>query len=420
MLALLTTPASPSLSGRYLLTGAHVMPNQVPVVAHPDIYGEAARKFLQLLPSSCITAEKMFLDSIQPPATPNQQQHSSYPNTPNRVGSPPPPPLLTSSPVHHPHSSVAQLERPRPLPHLVVPTATRNSNGVSTNPFDGIPVPPSTPRSRSGSNGSSTGSLISISSSLASMGQPLSNNSLSQTSPSADMFHFEYVPPPLSYMRNLLAARESIESCWTRCRGWGNLYDKCSEQPVAEEEERGKTELEKSREMEDVTGKEKALRQEEEEEKSLAKLSSFRTRSVTVSSSYRLPLSRNKDSGASQNPRNSGHGSRLKPHEGERLDSTEKAVQQAMQAVRRSPRFTRRSEDSRFEERTGLLLKVLMDKLSEMLSLSPVVNVQLTRVISRLAHYPQPLLRSLLLNHHLVLRPGVPNLYYVSECTPSS
>ena len=35
-------------------------------------------------------------------------------------------------------------------------------------------------------------------------------------------------------------------------------------------------------------------------------------------------------------------------------------------------------------------------------------------VISRLAHYPQPLLRSLLLNHQLVLKPGVPNLFNVS------
>lgn len=377
------------------------MHNQVAVVAHPDIYGEAARKFLQLLPSSCITAEKMFLDSIRPPGT--QSQHSSYPGTPNRVGSPPPPPLLTSSPLHHPHSS-AHLERPKPLTHLTIPTVARNTNGVSSNPFD-APLPPSTPRSRSGSNGSSTGSLVSISS----MGQPLGNSSLSHTSTSADMFHFEYTPPLLSYMHNLLATRDAIETCWTRCRGWSNLYDQCSELPSRDEEGGGGRDPGKSREMEDITGKENTSRREEEEEKSLAKLSSFRTRSVTVSTSYRLPLARNRDSGPNPSLKNS-----LKPRDRDGLDSEEKSIHQALQAVRKSPRISRRSEESRFEEKTGLLLKVLMDKLSEMLSLPPAINVQLTRVISRLAHYPQPLLRSLLLNHHLVLRPGVPNLYYVS------
>ena len=83
-----------------------------------------------------------------------------------------------------------------------------------------------------------------------------------------------------------------------------------------------------------------------------------------------------------------------------------------------SPRLGRRTSDeskSRFEDRTGLLLKVLLEKLSEMLQLPPVVNVVLTRLISRLAHYPHPLLRSLLLNHQLVLRPGVPNLLSVSS-----
>ena len=200
------------------------------------------------------------------------------------------------------------------------------------------------------------------------------------------------------------------------------MYDKCSQQPrgdAAEEEERGKTEAGKSREMEDITGKENAARQEEEEEKSLTKLSSFRTRSVTVSTSYRLPLARNRDSAPSHNPRNNGAGDRLTPPERDGLDGMDKSVQRALLAVRRSPRFTRKAEDSRFEEKTGLLLKVLVDKLSEMLSLPPAVNVQLTRVISRLAHYSQPLLRSLLLNHQLVLRPGVPNLYYVSTtyCT---
>ena len=174
----------------------------------------------------------------------------------------------------------------------------------------------------------------------------------------------------------------------------------------------------KSHEMEDITGKETVSRTEGEgeEEKSLAKLSSFRTRSATVSTSYRLPLARNRESGPGGSGTNLRPGS-LKPRERDGVDGAEKSIQQALQAVRRrSPRLSRRTDESRFEDKSGLLLKVLMDKLSEMLSLPPAVNVQLTRVIGRLAHYPQPLLRSLLLNHQLVLRPGVPNLYYVSMC----
>jgi hypothetical protein len=160
-----------------------------------------------------------------------------------------------------------------------------------------------------------------------------------------------------------------------------------------------------------VTGKGSAEKREEDEEKSLAKLSSFRTRSVTVSTSYRLPIAWNRDITPGTTGTNTRSGGGSKTREG----SSEKSVSEALQALRKSPRLSRRAEESRFEERTGLLLKVLMDKLSEMLSLPPAVNVQLTRVVSRLTHYPQPLLRSLLLNHQLVLRPGVPNLYYVLQ-----
>ena len=41
------------------------------------------------------------------------------------------------------------------------------------------------------------------------------------------------------------------------------------------------------------------------------------------------------------------------------------------------------------------------------------VNLLLTGIISRLAHYSQPLLRSLLLNHSLVLETNVKSLFQV-------
>lgn len=382
---------------RHLLTGNHVMHNQVAMLARPDIYGQAAKKFLQLLPSSCVTAEKMFLESIRPQSS--HAQSSSHPGTPNRVGSPPPPPLLTSSPLH-----TSQLEKPKAV-HLAVPN---RANGVSTstNPFD----IPSTPRSRSGSNGSSTGSLVSTSSSVSG-GQPPNNHpqTMLTTSSTVGMLQFDYIPPPISYIHNLLAAREAIELCSARCRCWSNTYDQCLEEAGGERE---KLDTAKSHEMEDVNVKVDASKPENEE-KSLAKLSAFRTRSVTVSSSYRLPIARSKD-GSSGVGRND---LKIQGREKEGTQTGSKDIGQALQNLRRSPRLSRRSEDSRFEDKAGLLLKILMDKLSEMLSLPPAINIQLTKLVSRLAHYPQPLLRSLLLNHQLVLRPGVPNLSYVSYFT---
>lgn len=50
-----------------------------------------------------------------------------------------------------------------------------------------------------------------------------------------------------------------------------------------------------------------------------------------------------------------------------------------------------------------------------MLQNSLHVNLLLTGIISRLAHYSQPLLRSLLLNHSLVLETNVKSLFQVIE-----
>ncbi len=51
------------------------------------------------------------------------------------------------------------------------------------------------------------------------------------------------------------------------------------------------------------------------------------------------------------------------------------------------------------------------------------VNLLLTAVITRLACYPQPLLRSFLLNHSLVFQPTVKSLIQVRDglglCDPS-
>ncbi len=61
----------------------------------------------------------------------------------------------------------------------------------------------------------------------------------------------------------------------------------------------------------------------------------------------------------------------------------------------------------------GPFLRTIFSKLENMLQNSLHVNLLLTGIISRLAHYSQPLLRSLLLNHSLVLETNVKSLFQV-------
>ncbi|CAF1111726.1 unnamed protein product [Rotaria sordida] len=61
----------------------------------------------------------------------------------------------------------------------------------------------------------------------------------------------------------------------------------------------------------------------------------------------------------------------------------------------------------------GPFLRTIFSKLENMLQNSLYVNLLLTGIISRLAHYSQPLLRSLLLNHSLVLETNVKSLFQI-------
>ncbi len=63
----------------------------------------------------------------------------------------------------------------------------------------------------------------------------------------------------------------------------------------------------------------------------------------------------------------------------------------------------------------GPFLRTIFLKLENMLQNSLHVNLLLTGIISRLAHYSQPLLRSLLLNHSLVLETNVKSLFQVNQ-----
>ncbi|XP_041640655.1 protein FAM160A1 [Cheilinus undulatus] len=62
---------------------------------------------------------------------------------------------------------------------------------------------------------------------------------------------------------------------------------------------------------------------------------------------------------------------------------------------------------------TGPFVSVLLSRMENMLSNSLHVNLLLTGILAQLAAYPQPLLRSFLLNTNLVFQPTVRSLYQV-------
>ena len=237
-------------------------------------------------------------------------------------------------------------------------------------------------------------------------------------SSSIGSYQFQYIPPEVSYHNNLEVAREAINTCARRCKCWSNTYDKCdvSKENLKEDLNSVPKQVTKALEMEDVQVHVRVTSEEDDEFENLGR---FRSRAAT-SSHTKLSRATSLRVHNHLHPEGRTQGGKIVLRDG----STEHAPSQGqLQSVgsvsgRVSPRMGRRISDdlkSRFEDRAGLLLKVLLEKLSEMLQQPPVVNVVLTRLISRLAHYPHPLLRSLLLNHQLVLKPGVPNLLNVSS-----
>ena len=455
------------------------MPNQLAIVGAPDLYAQAARKFLQLLPASCLAAEQMFLESIKRSLSPPPPSTAQPPQSLNGARS--------SSPPHFTASLLAggvHLERPSPV-HPVNPTtsATRtpltnfpvlpppsshhpppppaSSTTTSTNPFDD-PLPAHTPiaRSRSGSD-ASTSSLVSMSS-VSSAPQAVNNSSLangtdvvktksSHTSVcSSTSFNFEYVSPEMAYFNSLATARELIKECATRCKCWSSIYDKCkvSKETLLQQENRRP--VEKSLEMEDISSVQISITDEERNSAGRGEAadgegrgSGFRSRSTTLAANSRLTrTSRLRDHDKLHSQRT--HSSTVENSEtrmvagarsqgasealaklhlpssqggGLRRSGTISAGSRPQRgSPRQSPRLERRliSKSSQFEDKIGLFLKIVLDKLMDMMQHPPTVNMLLTRLVSRLACYPQPLLRSLLLNHQLVLKPGIPNLLSVS------
>lgn len=79
----------------------------------------------------------------------------------------------------------------------------------------------------------------------------------------------------------------------------------------------------------------------------------------------------------------------------------------------------RSSSGIQFNTKAGVFVKLLLEKLSRMLGQPPNVNLLLTKLISRLCHYPHPLLTSFLLHHNVTLVQAVPDLPLVSAVSYS-
>lgn len=79
------------------------------------------------------------------------------------------------------------------------------------------------------------------------------------------------------------------------------------------------------------------------------------------------------------------------------------------------PRSASEFEQKQTKPDLGLFLVTLFQKVERMAQNSFYVNLILTGVVSRLALYPQPLLRSFLLNYNMVLKPGVRSLFQVGN-----
>ncbi|XP_009586268.1 PREDICTED: protein FAM160A1, partial [Fulmarus glacialis] len=75
-----------------------------------------------------------------------------------------------------------------------------------------------------------------------------------------------------------------------------------------------------------------------------------------------------------------------------------------------SPKHAARNQSAPF---TGPFISVVLSKLENMLENSLHVNLMLIGIITQLASYPQPLLRSFLLNTNMVFQPSVRSLYQV-------
>ncbi|XP_077392613.1 FHF complex subunit HOOK-interacting protein 1B isoform X2 [Festucalex cinctus] len=115
-------------------------------------------------------------------------------------------------------------------------------------------------------------------------------------------------------------------------------------------------------------------------------------------------------------PTNAAETSPGDQHDGDPEEKTADVTGQSSQTAVCSPARPLALAQGSCQPYTGPLMVVLLSKLENMLHNSLYVNILLTGMLARLACYPQPLLRSFLLNTNMVFQPSVKSLIQVLGC----
>ena len=342
------------------------MPTQVPVLGNADMYGVASRRLLQLVPDTCNKAEKRYLDSLA--------QSFKSPSHGSRVPSP-----TLSDPQSSSDTHLSLIDAHQSKPGDTVSLSTQEET-----PLPGrVPSPSSGGHPHRVRRGSTSSTCSSVSAtSLGSSLQPMANGVASdlmadnKSTSAIDINIFELIPEEMGYLNYLLEARVAIKQCADACLCWSSTYDRCT--------------VTESREPDHTPDLINSV-------ESAANTHSGPQLNVQSPDGFPIPI----DTATSS------------------LDSNQAPPTSSPTSSplvrRRSIRRHSEPFNERFNDRVGLLLKVLLERLGNLLHNQPGINLLLTRVLTRLVCYPQPLLCSLLLNPQLVLKPGVPNLFHVSN-----
>uniref|UniRef100_A0A8C2BNR3 FHF complex subunit HOOK-interacting protein 1B n=1 Tax=Cyprinus carpio TaxID=7962 RepID=A0A8C2BNR3_CYPCA len=354
---------------RYLLPCTHVMLSQRRAVRETDLYGKSADKFLSLIPECC---------RITPAPSSERDDEPAFWGK----GSP-----TSESPVH---------PRPSTPSRLALFIRQQSSGGQAIPPSSGSENAPSSPR--------------------GSVSSPLSPDSPVHQLPDTSEGETGY----LEYLRD---ARKGIELCSWACRDWSAPYDGENPSPnsalppppppmsnpslsMVQEHfsimdpaqqrasvERLIEELLERAPSEPLTGDSKcqgisieAFHQE--------------LRELEERVRERRVLSRSSEDLTDED---------CLPVETEQHSSETKTESYATGVF--SP--ARPLGPPLAQPYTGPFITVLFSKLESMMQNSLYVNILLTGVVFQLACYPQPLLRSFLLNTNMVFQPSVKSLIQV-------
>ncbi len=328
------------------------MASQIPTISSRDLYGVASRKLLSLIPPCCIKSEKLLIDNLF------NSPHSSRSSTP--------PPPLQNSPT--------RIDSSNTTPTIVKPNRARHDSTSSTG----------STTSSIGQTGLQQNHTQPVATSDTSLTRtPLIRQPSQLTELINSSVMFSVLTPEAAYHTYLEESRAAIFYCARACQCWSTQYDCC---------------IDSNRKV--------------KQEHKMADDTILENGSV-------LPVNE---------PDHSPHFDLTIPvvrytpspsHNGTEVGPVGECSPNISPNL--SPRNTRKSfrkqltaSFSRFNDSTGLFLKILFERLSQLLQNPPIINILLFKTITRLCQYPQPLLRSLLLNHQLVLKSGVPNLFNVS------